>query len=138
MVTPMSEHPSPEQAVPGEKELLTLIAAVRNWAVWRRERARAGVPWNTPESILRVAIEEHDEELAERAKRREQPSTEQPSPEQARYHLAWLMWCYSEGYVNAVDRALMDNWFGEHQDNDEDESTRQSLLAMADEVLRLM
>ena len=29
----------------------------------------------------------------------------------------------------------MENWMGEHQDNAEDEATRQSLLAMADEVL---
>lgn len=53
----------------------------------------------------------------------------------ARVHLAWLMWCFSEGYKNAEDRAIMENWFGEHQDNREDEETRRALLMMADEVL---
>ena len=49
--------------------------------------------------------------------------------------LAWLMWCFGEGYKKAEDRAFMENWFGEHQDNAEDEATRQSLLAMATEIL---
>ena len=53
----------------------------------------------------------------------------------ARVQLAWLMWCFQEGYRTAEDRAIMDNWFGEHQDNEEDEATRQSLLSMADEIL---
>lgn len=50
-------------------------------------------------------------------------------------HLAWMMWCWDEGYRTVEDRALLDNWFGEHQDNAEDERTRQQLLAMAREVL---
>lgn len=49
--------------------------------------------------------------------------------------LAWLMWCYEEGYKTAEDRSFMENWMGEHQDNAEDEATRQSLLAMATEIL---
>lgn len=53
----------------------------------------------------------------------------------ARVHLAWLMWCYQEGYRTVEDRAIMENWMGEHQDNAEDEATRQILLTMADEVL---
>lgn len=52
-----------------------------------------------------------------------------------RQQLAWLMWCYAEGYRTSEDRELMENWMGEHQDNAEDEATRQTLLAMADEVL---
>ncbi len=54
---------------------------------------------------------------------------------QARVHLAWLMWCWNEGYRTIEDRALMENWFGEHQDNAEDEATRQHMLTMAGEVL---
>lgn len=50
-------------------------------------------------------------------------------------HLAWLMWCFQEGYTKVEDREFMENWFGEHQDNAEDEQTRQDLLEMADEVL---
>ena len=53
----------------------------------------------------------------------------------ARFHLAWLMWCFSEGYAKAEDRAIMENWMGKHQDNAEDEATRQALLTMADEIL---
>lgn len=58
-----------------------------------------------------------------------------PPSIRARVHLAWLMWCYQEGYKTAEDRAIMENWMGEHQDNAEDEATRQILLTMADEVL---
>lgn len=52
--------------------------------------------------------------------------------------LAWLMWCYQEGYTKAEDRAVMENWFGEHQDNAEDEQTRQDLREMAAEVLAVL
>lgn len=55
----------------------------------------------------------------------------------ARVHLAWLMWCYQQGYVKAEDRAGMTNWLLEdpmtlHPD---DAALRPHLLAMADEVL---
>jgi hypothetical protein len=56
----------------------------------------------------------------------------------ARPQLAWLMWCFNEGYVTVEDRAFMENWMGEHQDNAEDEATRQRFLAMADEVLNAL
>jgi hypothetical protein len=56
----------------------------------------------------------------------------------ARVHLAWLMWCFQEGYTKAEDREVMENWFGEHQDNATDEQTRQDLLEMADEVLAVL
>jgi hypothetical protein len=49
--------------------------------------------------------------------------------------LAWLMWCFQEGYKTAEDRAVMENWMGEHQDNAEDEATRQALREMATEIL---
>lgn len=53
----------------------------------------------------------------------------------ARHHLAWLFWCWNEGYRTVEDRALMENWMVEHQDNAEDEATRQQMLSMADELL---
>ena len=54
----------------------------------------------------------------------------------ARETLAYLMWCYSEGYVTREDREVGGgNWMGEPQPHPEDEATRQTLLAMADEIL---
>jgi hypothetical protein len=50
-------------------------------------------------------------------------------------HLAWLMWCYREGYLTVEDRAGMENWFGERQADPEDERDRLALLAMAREIL---
>lgn len=46
------------------------------------------------------------------------------------------MWCFSQGYVTAADRAIMTNWLLEdpatmHPD---DEALRSHLLAMADEI----
>jgi hypothetical protein len=60
---------------------------------------------------------------------------EPPFNSDAATTLAWLMWCFQEGYKTAEDRAVMENWMGEHQDNAEDESTRQALLEMATEIL---
>lgn len=55
----------------------------------------------------------------------------------ARLHLAWLIWCYRQGYVRAEDRALMTNWMTlpESMLNPLDVAERAALLAMADEVL---
>lgn len=60
--------------------------------------------------------------------------------EDARLHLAWLMWCMSEGYDNEEDRTLpgMTNWLLDdpatlHPD---DQALRPHLLAMAAEVLK--
>jgi hypothetical protein len=54
-----------------------------------------------------------------------------------REHIAWLLWCIGEGYVNASDREGMTNWLLDdpatlHAD---DAALRPHLLAMADEVL---
>ena len=54
-----------------------------------------------------------------------------------RSHLAWLMWCYQQGYTNPLDREGMTNWLLDdpatlHPD---DAALRPRLLAMADEIL---
>lgn len=64
------------------------------------------------------------------------------TPRQAtpREHLAWLMYCYREGYRTSEERAHLTNWMatddpsGEHPD---DIRLRDGLLTMADEVLDL-
>ena len=57
-----------------------------------------------------------------------------------REHIAWLLWCLSEGYTKAEDRAGMTNWVA--SDNPwltpEDQALKADLLAMADEVLAAM
>ena len=48
--------------------------------------------------------------------------------------VAWLLWCANQGYLNAEDRAILDNHFltdGPHHPDDQVEHW----LAMADEVL---
>lgn len=62
------------------------------------------------------------------------------SPDAQRAHVAWLMWCFNEGYVNAVDRVGMKNWLLDdpaklHPD---DAALRPHLLAMADELIAAM
>lgn len=55
-----------------------------------------------------------------------------------RVHLAWLIYCVTEGYLNPKDREGMDNWLVTVPDNalsDEEASLKQGLLIMADEVL---
>lgn len=57
-----------------------------------------------------------------------------------REHLAWLMWCYDQGYSNPADRAILTNWIR----NDPatltpgDVRTRRELLTMADEILAIL
>ena len=56
---------------------------------------------------------------------------------EARFHLAYLMWCFQEGYVTPFDRAIVPNWLLEdittlHPD---DVVLRENLLVAADEVL---
>lgn len=55
----------------------------------------------------------------------------------ARLTLAWLMWCYEEGYGNPVDRAGMENWMAGDpaRMHPDDVKSRRHLLGMADEVL---
>lgn len=51
--------------------------------------------------------------------------------------LAWLMWCYKEGYVRAEDRAPMTNWLRHDPAilNPLDVEERDALLTMATEIL---
>jgi hypothetical protein len=61
--------------------------------------------------------------------------------ETARERLAYLMWCYQEGYVKAEDRAIGDgNWLllDASELHPDDVELREHLLVMADEVLRLI
>lgn len=56
---------------------------------------------------------------------------------EGREHLAWLMYCYQQGYVKAEDRAILANWLLDdpatlHPD---DAALHPHLLAMADEIL---
>lgn len=55
----------------------------------------------------------------------------------ARTHLAWLIWCYGQGYIKPEDRDILTNWL---LDDDasltkNDVVTKHELLAAADEVL---
>lgn len=60
--------------------------------------------------------------------------------DEIRYHLAWLMWCYQEGYHNPADRAILTSWMREpdSQLTEHDVELRQHLLGMADEILDLI
>jgi len=60
--------------------------------------------------------------------------------ESARYRLAWLMWCFDQGYRTPEDRALMTNWMLEPDDQQhpDDLVEKEQLLRMADEVLVAM
>ena len=64
-----------------------------------------------------------------------------PGPtEKARLHLAWLMWCYQEGYIEAEDREILTNWMGDDPEtlHPDDLRTRDGLLGMAGEMLALL
>jgi hypothetical protein len=63
--------------------------------------------------------------------------TERLTDEERRLHLAWLIWCVNQGYVNADDRAILTNWLlDDPRDlHPKDAALRPHLLAMADEVL---
>lgn len=54
-----------------------------------------------------------------------------------RAHVGWLIWCVSEGYVKAEDRAVIRNWllYDDRDLNPHDVDLKADLLAMADEVL---
>lgn len=56
-----------------------------------------------------------------------------------REHLAWLMWCYRQGYSNPIDREILTNWMGDDPASlvPEDAEERDHLLVMADEILAL-
>lgn len=66
--------------------------------------------------------------------------SEDSGTETPRVRLAWLMWCYEQGYTDPADRAILTNWMGDdpatlHPD---DMKQRDALLGMADEILALM
>lgn len=58
----------------------------------------------------------------------------------ARVTLAWLMWCYEQGYADPADRAILTNFMADDPDTHSpgDAETMRSLLAMADEVLAIV
>ncbi len=55
----------------------------------------------------------------------------------ARLTLAWLMWCYAQGYTHPSDRAILTSWMDDDaaQLHPDDVIERERLLLMADEVL---
>lgn len=55
-----------------------------------------------------------------------------------REEVAWLLWCISEGYIKAEDRAIMTNWFTEDPRTltEHDWVLRAHLLDMADIVIK--
>jgi hypothetical protein len=55
----------------------------------------------------------------------------------ARLTLAWLMWCYGQGYTHPDDRAILHNWMGDDASmlTAVDVIERDRLLVMADEIL---
>jgi hypothetical protein len=57
-----------------------------------------------------------------------------------REQLAWLMWCYQQGYTRQDDRASHSNWMADDPSTltDHDIKERDHLLAMADEILTLV
>ena len=55
----------------------------------------------------------------------------------ARTHIAWLLWCLQQGYVNAEDRAILHNWLDDDPATFHPDDAKEvpHLLAMADEVI---
>lgn len=60
-----------------------------------------------------------------------------PNADSVRYHTAWLLWCFNQGYVKAEDRSILTNWLLEPagQLSRDDLTLRANLLAMTDELL---
>jgi hypothetical protein len=68
------------------------------------------------------------------------PDERVPASVTPRVHLAWLIYCYDQGYTTPAHRAILTNWLGDdpatlHPD---DVVRQRNLLRMADEVLALM
>lgn len=63
-----------------------------------------------------------------------------PGEVEPRIHLAWLMYCYQQGYTAPVDRAGLTNWLGDHPStlHPDDVERQRDLLRMADEILALI
>ena len=95
--------------------------------------------------LAEAACRAHNDALAlrEAARRRvdgehpDEGKTRRPAP---REHLAWLMWCYDQGYTNPADRADLTNWMGNDPAtlHSHDVERQRALLGMADEVLALL
>jgi hypothetical protein len=51
--------------------------------------------------------------------------------------VAWLLWCFQEGYIAAEDRVGMTNWLEEdpRQLHPDDQALWPQLLALANEVI---
>jgi hypothetical protein len=64
-------------------------------------------------------------------------ATTNENRDEVRKHLAWLMWCYSEGYVTNEDREILTNWmdYPSNRLHPDDVKTRDGLLSMAGEIL---
>lgn len=62
--------------------------------------------------------------------------------ETPRIRLAWLIYCFNQGYVTPEDRAVVRNWMGDDLDpaksHPNDIVTQAACLGMADEVLALL
>lgn len=54
-----------------------------------------------------------------------------------RYEIAWLIWCWQQGYGKAEDRELLSNWMREDsgQLTGKDIADREACLSIADEVM---
>jgi hypothetical protein len=61
----------------------------------------------------------------------------------ARTHLAYLIWCYTEGYLTPEDRETsgpnwLEAWNADADQHPDDVENRNALLGMADEILALL
>lgn len=59
--------------------------------------------------------------------------------DELRAHVAWLLWCMDQGYINKEDRDVGDgNWLltPDSELHPDDRAAKPHLLAMADEILR--
>lgn len=54
-----------------------------------------------------------------------------------RQHVAWLIWCYDQGYRKPEDRAILTNWTGRDPSTltPKDTAEQAALLAMADDII---
>lgn len=57
-------------------------------------------------------------------------------PPSERETIAWLLYCYQQGYTDPSDRAVLSNWIANPPEvlHPDDRKLRESLLAMADEI----
>lgn len=57
-----------------------------------------------------------------------------------RDHLAWMIYCWNEGYRTPEDRAILKNWISDPDDqlHPDDIATRDALRVMADGILETL